>query len=111
MGLFVKEFSTGGKSLAEVSWLDRFRPPVAGFDSPGDNPILFVFQRRGGSPVYIKVQLLSAAPLKNKKEGIIGPFFYKQVTPNGVWAQKSGRRLNGVAAFPASFPSFLQRHV
>jgi hypothetical protein len=37
MGLFVKEFSTGGKSLTEVSWLDRFRPPVAGFDSPGDN--------------------------------------------------------------------------
>jgi hypothetical protein len=39
------------------------------------NPILFVFQRRGGSLVSMKSQLLSAAPLKNKKEGIFGPFF------------------------------------
>jgi hypothetical protein len=29
--------------------------------------------------------LVSAAPLKIKKEGIIRAFFYKQATPNGVW--------------------------
>jgi hypothetical protein len=31
--------------------------------------------------------LVSAAPLKIKKEGIIRAFFYKQATPNGVWTQ------------------------
>jgi hypothetical protein len=45
-------------------------------DSPGPYPpLLFVFQRRGGSQVYVKLELFPAAPLKNKKEGIIRALF------------------------------------
>jgi hypothetical protein len=32
----------------------------------------------------VKLVGFSAAPLKNKKEGIIHALFYKQVTPDGV---------------------------
>jgi hypothetical protein len=38
-------------------------------------PILFVFQRRGGSQRGVKLELLSAAPLKNKKEDFIRTLF------------------------------------
>jgi hypothetical protein len=39
------------------------------------HPILFVFQRRGGSQVDMKLELFSAAPLKNKKEDFIRAWF------------------------------------
>jgi hypothetical protein len=45
-----------------VTFIDR-RPLI--------HQILFVFQRRGDSQMGMELELFSAAPLKNKKEGII----------------------------------------
>ena len=39
-GLFGKEFSTSAGSLTKAKWLDRFRPQVAGFNPPGDMPLV-----------------------------------------------------------------------
>jgi hypothetical protein len=33
--------------------------------------LLLVFQRRGGSPLFIKLELFAAAPLKNKKDWVV----------------------------------------
>jgi hypothetical protein len=33
--------------------------------------LLFVFQRRGGSPRFMKLELFAAAPLKNKKDWVV----------------------------------------